>query len=87
MVSTSVYFVAFGVLGETIARTARRGDQLIVEARIRADNWTDKEGEKRYDHSFVVQGFRFGAPGKLKREERESQRDGDKRGEAVAAEA
>ena len=85
--ATSVDFVAFGVLGETIARTARKGDQLIVEARIRADNWTDKQGEKQYDHSFVVQGFRFGAPGKLKREERESRRDADKRGEAVAAEA
>ena len=85
--ATSVYFVAFGALGETIARTARKGDQLIVEARIRADNWTDKQGEKQYDHSFVVQGFRFGAPGKLKREERESRRDGNKRGEAIAAEA
>src|SRR5207245_5085007 len=55
--ATSVYFVAFGALGETIARTARKGDQLIVEARIRADNWTDKQGEKQYDHSFVVQGL------------------------------
>jgi len=85
--ATSVYFVAFGALGETIARTARKGDQLIVDARIRADNWTDKQGEKQYDHTFVVQGFRFGAPGKLKREERESRHDADKRGEAVAAEA
>ena len=38
---TSIYFVAFGGLGEAIARNARKGDQLIVEAHIRADNWTD----------------------------------------------
>jgi single-strand DNA-binding protein len=66
---TSLYFVAFGGLGEAIARNARKGDQLIVEAHIRADNWTDKEGEMQYDHSFVADTFRFGAPGKAKREE------------------
>ena len=37
---------------------------------MRASNWTDKQGEKVYDHSFIVDGFRFGAPGKAKREER-----------------
>jgi single-strand DNA-binding protein len=66
---TSLYFVAFGGLGEAIARNARKGDQLIVGAHIRADNWTDKEGEMQYDHSFVADTFRFGAPGKAKREE------------------
>jgi single-strand DNA-binding protein len=66
---TSLNLVAFDGLGEAIAKNARIGDQLIVEAQIRANNWTDKDGEKRYDHSFVVQGFRFGAPGKAKREE------------------
>ncbi|HXW75154.1 MAG TPA: single-stranded DNA-binding protein [Steroidobacteraceae bacterium] len=72
---TSVWFVAFGALGEALARNARKGDQLIVAARVRSNNWTDKQGEKQYDHSFIVDGFRFGAPGKLKREEREARRD------------
>ena len=67
-VATSLWFVAFGSLGEIIAQNARKGDQLILQAQIRANNWTDKEGERRYDHSFVVQNFRFGAPGKIKRE-------------------
>jgi hypothetical protein len=35
---------------------------------MRANNWTDEEGEKQYGYSFIVQGFRFGAPGRLKRE-------------------
>lgn len=69
-VVTSLWFVAFGPLGETIAQHARKGDQLILEARVRASNWTDEQGERQYDHSFIVQGFRFGAAGKLKREER-----------------
>jgi single-strand DNA-binding protein len=67
--TTLLWFVAFESLGEVIAKNARKGDQLIVEAQVRSNNWTDKDGEKQYDHSFVVQGFRFGAPGKVKREE------------------
>jgi single-strand DNA-binding protein len=74
-VVTSLWFVAFGALGEAIARHSRKGDQLFVEARVRGSNWTDKQGEKQYDHSFVVQGFRFGAPGRTKREERANDRD------------
>ena len=66
---TSVWFVAFENLAEAIVKNARKGDQLILQAHIRANNWTDKDGEKQYDHSFVVQTFRFGAPGKAKRQE------------------
>ena len=72
---TSLWFVAFGSLGEAIAKNVRKGDQLIVTARIRSNNWTDKEGEKKYDHSYIVQGFRFGAPGRAKREEFDARRD------------
>ena len=76
--ATSLYFVAFESLGEAIAKNARKGDQLIVEARVRANNWTDKQGEKQYDHSFIVEGFRFGAPGRAKREEFEAHRDDER---------
>ena len=73
-VTTSVWFVAFEGLGEAIARNARKGDQLVVQAQIRANNWTDREGEMKYEYSFVVQSFRLGAPGKVKREELASRR-------------
>ena len=66
---TSLWFVAFGTLGEAIASNVRKGDQLIVQAHVKADNWTDKEGEMQYGHSFIADTFRFGAPGKAKREE------------------
>jgi single-stranded DNA-binding protein len=58
---TSLWFVAFGAIGEAIAAGVQKGDQLICEARIRSNNWTDKHGEKRYENHFVVTGFRFGA--------------------------
>lgn len=73
-VVTSLWFVAFGPMGELIAQHTRKGDQLILEAKVRESNWTDEQGEKQYDHSFIVQGFRFGAPGKLKREELDARR-------------
>ena len=66
---TTLWFVAFEGLGESIAKNALKGDQLILQAQIRSNNWSDKDGEKQYDHSFVVQSFRFGAPGRAKREE------------------
>ena len=74
---TSVWFVAFDSLGETIAKNARKGDQLILQAQVRSNNWTDKDGEKQYDYSFVIQNFRFGAPGKAKREELASRDERD----------
>ena len=84
-VVTSLWFVAFGAMGEALARNTRKGDQLFVEARVRASNWTDKQGEKQYDHSFIVEGFRFGAPGRAKREELDAQRDGEAPRLAVGA--
>lgn len=79
---TTLWFVAFGALAESLVRGARKGDQLFVEARVRSNNWTDKQGEKQYDLDFVVQGFRYGAPGKIKREERNSHRqEGMQRGD------
>jgi len=60
-VVTSLWFVAFGALGEALSRNARKGDQLFVEARVRASNWTDKQGEKQYDHSFVAASLRRGS--------------------------
>jgi single-strand DNA-binding protein len=78
---TSLWFVAFGPVGERLVRNTRKGDQLIIEAQIRANNWTDKQGEKQYDHDFIVQGFRFGAPGKAKRDELNGKADLDGKSE------
>jgi single-strand DNA-binding protein len=66
-VVTSLWFVAFNGLAEAIANNARKGDQLIVQARIRDNTWVDTKGATLYDHSFIVESFRFGAPGQLSR--------------------
>jgi single-strand DNA-binding protein len=79
--ATSMYFVAFDATGEAIAKNCRTGDQLILEAQVRANNYVDKAGEKQYDLSFVVQSFRFGAPGRVKRDEFAARRDEKEMGE------
>ena len=66
---TNVFFVAFNGIAEAIAKHVRRGDQLIIEAQMRSNTWIDNSDRKHFDYSFIVQGFKFGAPGKLKREE------------------
>jgi single-strand DNA-binding protein len=68
-VTTSMWFVAFGRTGEAIAQHCRIGDQLIVNARVRNTKWTDQQGNERYGHSFQVEGFSFGSPGRLSRGE------------------
>ena len=60
-VVTSLWFLAFGEIASMIARNSRKGDQLILEARIVANHWTDKQGNKQHGHTFIVTGFRFGA--------------------------
>ena len=65
---STLWFTAFGALGEALAKHTRKGDQLVLEARVESNNWLDGHGEKRYDHDFVVIGFRFGAPGPATRE-------------------
>lgn len=57
----SVWFLAFDQIADRIATHARKGDQLIVTARIRSCAWTDKQGEKRCGNVFIVTGLRFGA--------------------------
>jgi len=55
-VVTTVWFVAFGGLGEALAKNARKGDQLMVTARVRSNNWTDKQARSSTT-SFVVEDF------------------------------
>lgn len=52
------WLVATHLVGAAIADSAREGDQLFVEGKVRKNHWTAKgRGE---DTTFVVTGFRFG---------------------------
>lgn len=65
-VATRLYFIAYGAMGEALVRHARKGDQLFLLARVRGVSAVDPDSV--CDHEFVIEGFRFGAAGRLKRE-------------------
>jgi single-stranded DNA-binding protein len=68
-VTSSIWFLAFGGMGEAIARFAKKGDQLFVEARVRTNLLSNKEDGAQ---SFIVTGFRYGATGSGHRKGRET---------------
>lgn len=51
--------VAFGKTAETIEKLVRKGTKLLLEGEIRNNNYTDKNGVKRYDMQVLVNGFEF----------------------------
>lgn len=65
----SIRFAAFGAKADAIRDHVAQGDQLIVFYTIRNSNFTDGAGVERYGYEFIMDSFRFGAPGSVKRAE------------------
>lgn len=57
---TYVDIDAFGKQAETIAKYCTKGSGILVEGRLRLDQWDDKStGEKRTKLGVVLEGFTF----------------------------
>jgi len=57
---------AFGRSAEVINQYCHKGKPLLVEGRLKLDNWDDKQtGAKRSKHTVVIENFQLlgGAPG------------------------
>jgi single-strand DNA-binding protein len=51
---------AFGRQAETLAQYVKKGSPLLVEGRLKLDQWDDKQtGQKRSKLGVVVEGFQF----------------------------
>lgn len=50
---------AFGRTGEVIAQYFDKGRPILVEGRLRQENWETKDGQKRTKLSLVVEQFHF----------------------------
>lgn len=72
----AIPFTAFSRRAEAIAKNVHVGDQLIVQYRVANNNYTDKDQKEHYGFEFIVEDFKFGAPGAAKRELLEDQRRG-----------
>jgi single-strand DNA-binding protein len=56
---------AFGRQAETLAQYVKKGSPLMVEGRLRLDQWDDKQtGQKRSRLGVVLEGFQFLGGGK-----------------------
>lgn len=52
--------VCFGKTAETIAQYFKKGDPIMLEARLRQESWTDKaSGQKRSRIKVLVEKFEF----------------------------
>lgn len=57
---TFVDIDAFGRQAEVISQYCKKGSPLLVEGRLRLDQWDDKQtGQKRSKLGVVVEGFQF----------------------------
>jgi single-strand DNA-binding protein len=56
--TTFVDLAAFGRTGEVIEQYFHRGDGILIEGRLKLDQW-EKDGQKRSKLSVVVQSFSF----------------------------
>jgi single-strand DNA-binding protein len=51
--------VAFGKTAETIEKLVKKGTKLLIEGEMRNNNYTDKNGTKRYEMQVIVNSFEF----------------------------
>ena len=51
--------VVFGKAGETFNQYMAKGRPVLVEGRLKLDQWTSPEGDKRSKHEVVVENFTF----------------------------
>jgi single-strand DNA-binding protein len=56
---TFVDITAWGKTGENIAKFFTKGKPILIEGRLKLDQWEDKEGQKRSKLSVVAENFGF----------------------------
>lgn len=54
--------VAFGKIAEVVQKCVHKGDALFVEGKIHYEEYTDKNGEKKYSTSITCNGLRNLSP-------------------------
>jgi single-strand DNA-binding protein len=52
-------WVAFGKVAENLNKYLHKGDPVLLEGRLKLDQWTSTDGTKRSKHEMVVESFTF----------------------------
>ena len=65
--------VAWGKKGETIADFMSKGKPILVEGRLKMDEWEDKDGKKRTKIKLNLESFNFVGPKEAGEDNQKSQ--------------
>lgn len=66
--TTFVRLTAFDKLAELLSKYSKKGDLIGTQSIIKNHNWQDKEGNKHYEYSFIVNKISFLAKGNKQEE-------------------
>lgn len=57
--TTFIRLTAFDKLAELVSKYCKKGDLIGTQSIIKNHNWTDKNGNKHYDYSFIINKISF----------------------------
>ena len=66
--TTFIRLTAFDKLAELLSKYSKKGDLIGTQSIIKNHNWQDKEGNKHYEYSFIVNIISFLAKGNKQEE-------------------
>lgn len=66
--TTFIRLTAFDKLAELVSKYCKKGDLIGAQSIIKNHNWTDKNGNKHYDYSFIINKISFLAKGNKQEE-------------------
>ena len=66
--TTFIRLTAFDKLAELVSKYCKKGDLIGTQSIIKNYNWTDKNGNKHYEYSFIINKISFLAKGNKQEE-------------------
>ena len=66
--TTFIRLTAFDKLAELVSKYSKKGDLIGTQSIIKNHNWEDKNGNKHYDYSFIINKISFLAKGNKQEE-------------------
>ncbi len=70
--TTFIRLTAFDKLAELVSKYSKKGDLIGTQSIIKNHNWEDKNGNKHYDYSFIINKISFLAKGNKQEVKEES---------------
>lgn len=70
-----ITLTAFDKLAEILSKYSKKGDLIGTQSIIKNHNWEDKNGNKHYDYSFIINKISFLAKGNKQEETKEESKE------------